>query len=158
MCSSIVRLTLVALALVTAGCAAPAGSARSSTAPDAAQPDWAQPPVPMGLLGHRLGTYLTIEGVRAESGKVGARSMSVEAVNGRWLETPREIWIDNINSLPRGERITLRGYESGRYIGLPPEVENALNERRQAMWQFQRYFLAVPIDLPPSVKLVPERS
>ncbi|MBI5362506.1 MAG: hypothetical protein HZA53_04950 [Planctomycetes bacterium] len=107
--------------------------------------------VPAGLLGFPIGTYLQLEGVRAEHGKVGERTLRVERVGGRALPHPVGIWIENL-SLPAGEPCVLSGYESGRWIGLPTEVRIAEHlEEHQAMWQFQRYFIATSVQAPPAL-------
>jgi hypothetical protein len=140
-----------ALCVLLNGCTAPV--TRPPTTIDAG------PGTHMGRLGRRLGTYLTIEGVRSDTGKVGTRTLRVDTIDGRPLNPPIDIWIDNVAALPAdGQRIALKGYESGRYIGLPPDVERALGDARQAPWQFYQYFLVVPIDVPAGIEFVPERS
>ena len=52
--------------------------------------------IPRGRLGHPLGTYLTIEGVRAEAGKVGTQTLVVDTINGQKVDEPVGIWIDNV--------------------------------------------------------------
>jgi hypothetical protein len=37
---------------------------------------------PVGRLGYRIGSFLTIEGVRAEKGKVGIQTLLVDKING----------------------------------------------------------------------------
>lgn len=108
--------------------------------------------IPMGRLGYKLGTYLTIEGIRAEKGKVGVRTLLVDTINGEKIDTPIGIWIDNIESLPKEERCIIKGYESGKMIGTPDEVIEKENlSQSQARWQFYRYFIVTsvvePIDL-----------
>jgi hypothetical protein len=50
--------------------------------------------IPGGRLGFPLGTYLTIEGVRAEGKlKLGVNTLLVDTVNGKQLDTPVGIWI-----------------------------------------------------------------
>ena len=73
--------------------------------------------IPKGRLGHPLGTYFKIEGVRAEAGKVGTQTLLVDAINGERIDQPIGIWIDNVSSLPKGERCMIKGYESGKMIG-----------------------------------------
>lgn len=105
--------------------------------------------IPKGRLGHPLGTYLTIEGVRAEAGKVGTRTLLVDTINGKKLDRPIGIWIDNVASLPKGERCIFRGYESGKMIGVPDEVARAENlPPPQAAWQFCRYFIMTSVVQP----------
>jgi hypothetical protein len=124
----------------------PAGD-RKRTASDAL--------IPAGRLGHALGTYLTIEGIRLEKGKVGTRSLQVDTVNGRRLPEPMGIWIENVKDpgLPRGTRCVIKGYESGRMIGIPPEVAEAEHvEPHQACWQLQRYFIMTSVVEPASLE------
>ena len=97
-----------------------------------------------GRLGHPLGTYLTIGGVREMAGKSGDGTMRVDTVDGQRFDPPVQIWIDNVK-LDESVRVELVGYESGRYIGIPDDVSRATGEVSQAAWQFQRYFIATSI-------------
>ncbi len=110
--------------------------------------------VPMGNLGHPLGTYLTIEGVRVEDGNfLIAPSLLVDTVNGRKLDAPVRIAVEDVSVLPAGERFVLRGYESGKMIGIPPEVvEKEHLLQPQAFWQFYHFFVATSAVAPDSVK------
>jgi hypothetical protein len=105
--------------------------------------------VPEGTLGHPLGTYLTIEGARAETGKVGTKTLLVDTINGKRLDRPIGIWIDNVASLPKRERCIIKGYETGKMIGVPPAVIEAAREAAravppsQATWQFYRFFVMI---------------
>ena len=115
-----------------------------------------RPPVgdalPDGWLGHPIGTFLEIEGVRAEQGKVDDHTLLVDRIGGSPLSPPTAISIDNLASLPRGARCALRGYETGRWIGVPPSVEASGEvEPQQAMWQFYRTFIATSVQEPPSL-------
>jgi hypothetical protein len=112
----------------------------------------ADDPIPAGRLGHSLGTYLKIEGVRVLEGKVGTQTLLVDTVNGKLLDEPLAVWIDNVVALPKEGRCVLRGYESGRMIGLPPEVAKAENlPTPQAAWQFFRYFVMTSSVQPPDL-------
>ena len=109
--------------------------------------------IPTGRLGHRLGTYLTIEGVRSEQGKSGSKTLLVDTVNGKTLDTPIDIWVDNVDSLPKAVRCILRGYESGRMIGVPEEVARKEHiPLPQAAWQFFRYFIVTSVVEPKDLK------
>lgn len=109
--------------------------------------------IPSGRLGHPLGTYLTIGGVRAEKGKVGVNTLLVDTVNGKKLEDPIGVWIENVDSLPKDTRCTLRGYESGKMIGVPAEVARKENlPLPQASWQFFRYFVITSVVEPKDLK------
>ena len=102
--------------------------------------------IPGGKLGHPLGTYLTIEGVRAEEGKVGVNTLLVDTVNGKKLDAPVGIWVENVDALPKDTRCILRGYESGKMIGLPHEVaEKEKLPLPAAGWQFFRYFIVTSV-------------
>ncbi|MDY0169578.1 MAG: hypothetical protein RBS80_23755 [Thermoguttaceae bacterium] len=116
--------------------------------------------IPNGRLGHRLGTYLTIEGIRAAKGKVGVNTLIVDTVNGKKLDTPMGVWVENVDSLPKDSRCILHGYESGKMIGVPFEVAKKENmPLPQPRWQFFRYFVVTsvvePIDLKTKSPLQP---
>ena len=111
--------------------------------------------IPQGRLGHPLGTYLAVEGIRAKSGKVGTQTLLVDKVNGKLLGSPVPVWIDNVSSLPLKERCILKGYENGRMIGTPPGAIEAAKEAgrdttvQQAAWQFRRFFVMTSSVEPP---------
>ncbi|MBL9121532.1 MAG: hypothetical protein JNL80_16620 [Phycisphaerae bacterium] len=78
--------------------------------------------------------------------------MRVDTINGLACDPPREIWLDNL-SLPVGARCRLSGYESGRWIGVPPEVSEADGvPQQQALWQFQTYFIVTSVQSPESLR------
>src|SRR5881628_3830354 len=82
--------------------------------------------VPNGRLGHPLGTYLTIEGVRVEEdARSGARTLRVDTVNGKKLDKLMDIVIENVAPLPQGTRCILRGCETATMVGTPPAVIEA---------------------------------
>ena len=108
-------------------------------------------PVPMGKLGYPIGTYLKIEGVRAETGKVGVNTLAVDRVNDKTVDPAVRIWIDNVDALPKGERCVFAGYESGKWIGTPPNVIKHLGDVTVAQtggWHFYRFFLVIQADAP----------
>jgi hypothetical protein len=114
-------------------------------------------PIPTGLLGYPLGTYLTIEGVRMEKegGMIGTRTLLVDTINGRKLVKPVSIWIDNAKrpGLPKNKRCVIRGYESGKMVGVPIAVIKAENVPvPQTGWQFSRYFIITSVVAPDSLK------
>jgi len=110
-----------------------------------------RPSIPDGRLGYPIGTYLRLEGTRLESGKVGERTLLVDRINGAELSPPIGIWVENL-VLPSSLRCRVSGYESGRWIGVPPEVERAEGTApHQAAWQFQRYFLVTSVQAPDSL-------
>lgn len=105
----------------------------------------------MGLLGRPLGSFLRVGGIRAEQGKVGSRTLVIDRVNQSETSPPVQIWVENLD-LPEGERCELSGYETGRWIGLPPGVERAEGlPPHQAAWQFQRYFVVTSVQAPPTL-------
>lgn len=117
--------------------------------------------IPAGRLGHPLGTYLTIEGVRVrpeEGKKVGVNTLLVDTVNGKTLETPIGIWVENVDSLPNDAHCILRGYETGRMVGVPPAVIEAAKEEGkditvpQVGWEFHRYFIVTSVIEPKDLK------
>lgn len=103
---------------------------------------------PIGSLGFPIGDYLTLEGKRAHGIKTGTQTLLVDAVNGKRLDSPVGIWIDNVD-LPPEFRCRLNGYETIRTLGVPPAVEQAAKETGkdiclpQAGWQIQLYFVAL---------------
>ena len=119
--------------------------------------------IPKGRLGHPLGSYLTIEGLRAEAGKVGTQTLLVDTINGKKLNEPIGIWIDNVASLPEGERCVIKGYETGKMIGTPPAVIQAAKESGrdvagpQAVWQFRRFFVMISSVQPESLTVKPQQ-
>ena len=118
--------------------------------------------LPAGKLGYRLGTYLTIEGSRWApdlSVKVDTvRALLVDTVNGKKLDSPLTVQLDNLQDpeLPLGQRCVLRGYETGRMVGVPREVARAENLRpAQVGWHFARSFVLTSVVSPDSVKAKP---
>lgn len=107
--------------------------------------------VPVGRLGFPLGTYLRIEGVRVDGLKHGERTLLVDTINGKKLGRPMDVAIENVDSLPKGTRCILRGYEMGQMIGTPPAVEQAAREENrvitlpQAGWGFRQYFIVIAV-------------
>jgi len=108
--------------------------------------------IPDGRLGHPLGTYLTIEGVRAPQQYMSdtVNTLLVDTVNGKKLE--------NVESLPKDTHCILRGYETGSMIGTPPAVIEAAKEDGkdvslpQVGWQFHRVFIVLSVVEPKDLK------
>jgi len=105
--------------------------------------------MPPAKLGIYLGEYLTIEGVRAERGKVGKQTLIIDTVGGKKLDTPIHMWVNNLE-LPSEKRCVLKGYELGEMIGTPPAVIAAAKEQgrtdvgeSQAAWQWRPYFVVL---------------
>ena len=106
-----------------------------------------------------LGEYLTIEGVRAERGKVGTRTLIVDTLNGRKLRKPVPVWVDNLD-LPSKQRCVLKGYETGSMIGDPPATLAAAREQgkkgsspTQAAWQWRPYFVVLIVKAPAGLEV-----
>ena len=114
--------------------------------------------VPAGRLGFPLGTYLRIEGVKVEGPKYGGRTLLVDTLNGKKLDTPIDVSIENVDSLPKDTRCILRGYEMGQMIGTPPAVEQVAKEEGkdiilpQAGWKFHRFFIVTSVVEPKDLK------
>jgi hypothetical protein len=128
----------------------------------------ARPRQPGGVLGDRLGEYLTIEGVLAEGVKLETGTFLVERVNGKKLDKPVTILVrvhgfDATRfDLPVGyvmksdpHRTILKGFESGEMIGVPEGVRAAAKEMGRAEvpvsskeWQWRPYFVALIISEP----------
>jgi hypothetical protein len=139
------------LAGVLAGAMSVAGCARAErTTRTEPVPRQLADTVPTGRLGYPVGSYLTITGVRADGFKVGVRTLEVDSVNGRTLDWPINIWVDNVDALPASTPCVLEGYESARWIGTPPEVEAVTGPTSQAEWQLQRYFIVTTVVRPES--------
>lgn len=146
--SAIAMVSAVLCAFVAALASCAAQSATQTSAPASAEVIR----VPMGRLGEPIGTFLRVEGVRSEHGKTGSSTLLVDRVNGSGVSPPVSIWLDNL-SLPRGERCIVSGYESARWIGLPPEVRRAENlPERQAVWQQQIYFIVTSVQSPETLR------
>ena len=108
---------------------------------------------PIGTLGYRIGSYVTIEGIRAEQGKGGVRTLLVDTINGYKLDEPVGLGIENVD-LPSRERCVIKGYETGRWIGTPDDVLRATGAPApQAGWKFQFYFVATSVDQPKRAKI-----
>jgi hypothetical protein len=117
---------------------------------------------PGGVLGHELGTYLTIEGVKAEGVKIETNTLLVDTVNGKKLDKPVLIGVRlcdfnatrydiEVNHLmPLKVRCVYKGFESGGMIGIPPAVYDAAKELGReevpmspAAWQWRPHFIAL---------------
>jgi len=94
-------------------------------------------PIPMGRLGHPIGTYLRIEGVREPS--KNPSSYRIDKVNGRPLDEPIGVWIENL-ALPRPDlsvRCVINGYERIEWIGEPSQASRA-EGRMESQIPFQK--------------------
>lgn len=154
-----------ALGLATAFGQSPAG-------PGVAQGKAVGPRQPGGLLGDQLGKYLTIEGVKAEGGKVETGTLLVDTVDGKKLDKPilvvirSQVYtlsrIDHPVSLalPTKERCVFKGFESGEMIGVPPAVVAAAEEQGRKdvpispkAYQWRPYFVALIVVEPKGLEL-----
>jgi len=109
--------------------------------------------IPSGKLGFRLGAYLTIEGA-APTNNIKVGNMVVDTVNGKRLKIPVTIHVENVGAIPKEGRVIIRGYESGKMIGLPHEVAEKENiPLPQAGWQFFRFFVATSVVAPKDLKI-----
>ena len=140
-------LAAIVVAVVVGGCQS------ATREPAGEQVEGLAERLPGGRLGYPLGTYVRIEGVRAERGKVGVKTLAVERINGREVSPPIRIWIENVERLPEGTRCVLNGYESGKMIGLPFEVAEKENmPLTQAVYQFYHYFMVTSVVEPEELK------
>lgn len=109
--------------------------------------------VPRGRLGFQLGTYLTVEGIKAERGKIGDRTLIVDTVNGQKLDKPINVPLEGVTPLPSGVRCAVRGYETGEMIGVPAEAARKEGlPIQQAAWQFFRTFIVTSVVEPKELK------
>lgn len=156
----LVGVMAVPLALVQL--AVPSGVAKAETI---------RPRQPGGLLRDQLGAYLTIEGVKAEDGKIETGTLLVDTVDGKKLDKPISLVIrgayvvnDNLQparlDLPAKHRCVFKGFESGEMIGVPPAVQAAAAEQgwkgvpiSPAQWQWRPYFVALIVVEPEGLEL-----
>lgn len=133
--------------------AIPMTLSQSPVGPGGAKAGAGRPRQPGGLFGDQLGKYLTIEGVRAERGKVETGTLLADTVDGKKLDKPIGVLIHNLRALPAKQRCVLKGYELGEMIGRPPaeyaaareqgqDVE-ALMKRDQTIWRWRPYFVTL---------------
>ncbi|MFC1611433.1 hypothetical protein ACFL6C_10770 [Myxococcota bacterium] len=116
-----------------------------------AEPSMADANMPQGRLGYPLGSYLVIEGVIGGARSKAVPDILVDTVNGKRLPEPLGVGTQGLTNDVRsrlgGKRATLRGYESGRWIGVPDAVAEAEGMvPSQAQWQFYKYFVITRID------------
>lgn len=109
---------------------------------------------PIGSLGFKIGSYLTIAGVRAEGLLTdGNQTLLVDTINGHKLDQPVRIWIDGV-ALPEKERCILKGYETGQWIGVPDEVLRVTGRPPpQAGWQFHFGFSPTSVEQPKNLEI-----
>lgn len=162
-------LVYAGLVLSTAALGAlvfPIHAAQLPAAPDPAGAQTHRPLQPGGLLTDYVGVYLTIEGVRAEGGKVESNTLVVDTVNGKKLEKPVSLLVRSLRGyLPPRQRCVIKGYESGEMIGTAPAVLDAAKEQgrtdveiSQAIWRWRPYFVARAWPPPWGYRRSPYRS
>jgi hypothetical protein len=100
--------------------------------------------VVVGTLEKPLGTYVTVEGVRENGIKSGVGTLHVDTVNGKKLETPVSVVLENLD-LQDGTRYVLRGYETVEMVGQPADPEHPGRPMPQAGFQLRPLFRAVEI-------------
>ncbi len=100
---------------------------------------------PVGLLGYRLGKLITIEGYRATGPRRVTHTLMVDTIEGQRLEEPLAIPVEHEQGLPINTRISVRGYETGKWVGTPDEVVNSYPERgiAQVGLHFSHSFIVV---------------
>jgi hypothetical protein len=114
--------------------------------------------VPMGLLGHPLGTALTIEGTQKAARGKFSQVLVVDSVNGQKLAKPVDILIQNAKRPWRSAqtRCVFNGYETGSMVGTPPALlkEGAKqNMADQVDWTFLRQFMIISVVEPASMEI-----
>ena len=103
--------------------------------------------IPIGSLGHSLGSTLTIEGIVE---RTLVPSLRVDRVNGRKLPEMVRIPVD-APSLTADRRYILKGYETVRMIGLAPAAVAVAKEAGkpvpavQAAWSLQLEFVVLSV-------------
>ncbi len=158
---AIYRWMPVVLLFACVGCAAESKESVKTGPKEVAHnvriPEWGV--VPIGRLGHQFGTYVTVEGIGAEGGLKGARTLMIEKVNGVKQAVPIRMWVENID-LPRGQKVVIKGYEMLKLIGMPPayhahekEMGLPLTEEEQAAWQTYCSFVALRVIEPTGLKI-----
>ena len=111
--------------------------------------EFTQATPPIGLLGYPIGTYLTIEGIGADTNKYHSHCLLVDKIGDYKLLQAFPIYTKNVEPL-QGERCVLRGFESGAWSGSPPGVVEAVSSKP---WSFDFFFIATFIEQPPALKL-----
>jgi len=132
----------------------------------ASSTEFRQPEPPIGRLGYRIGTYLTIEGAPAERGKFGKATLIVDTIGDYKLADPVPIEVRYF-SLPRSGRCVLKGFETGGWAGIPFSAQIATNaesatpvhlgdiETEQGPWQFVLSFRVLSVVQPKQSKEKP---
>jgi len=130
--------------------------------------DWQKPiirdgsGVPIGTLGFPIGSYLTIEGIKAKQDPMIMQNQDfclVEKVNGSRLAKPVTIEIETANGWSNGVPFVFKGGEYFRMVGTPPAEEAAAMEAgrkdfmsSQSIWHLQFYFRVTSVVAPKEEK------
>ena len=163
---------LVCVGVLLGAMAIPLAVGQPPVAPRGAKGEAARPRQPSGYFGD-LGTYLTVEGVRAEGGKVETGTLMVDTVNGKKLDQPVPVVVSarafdrtrydlpTTFVLPPKQRCILKGFESGGMIGVPSGVREAAKELRRddvpmspVDWKWRPYFVALIVVEPKGAELL----
>lgn len=103
----------------------------------------------IGILGHKLNTSLTIEGIKQTTNpkkKTHARMILIDTVNGKKLEKPVYLYIKNVNTDAIEDRVRFifEGYQTGEWIA----CDTCATPR-----QFLHYFIVTSIKTPKSLEI-----
>jgi hypothetical protein len=152
----------VALCAMAISIAAAEPQVGPGAAPGDAKVKTVRPRSPGGLFTDQLGTYLTIEGVRAVGLKIETPALLVDMLDGKKLDKPIAITVQNIPDLPSKQRCVLKGYELGKMIGRPPAEYDAAKEQGQnaedlvkgdaLTWQWRPYFVVLKVVEPKALE------
>ena len=113
--------------------------------------------IPGGRLGFPLGTYLTVTGTRPEGPKFKTNpwtSLLVTEANGKKIDPPIMIEVENLGAsyFPSNTTVIIRGYETGKMVGVPFEVAQKENiPVPQVGWHFRRTFVFTSSVTPPKL-------
>ena len=113
---------------------------------------------PIGTLNYPIGSYLTIEGVKAKQDPMVMANQDlcrVERVNGSKLSQPVTIKIDEARGWSNGIPFVFKGYETFRMFGTPPAEYFAAREAgnkdfigTQEIWRLEFYFVVTSVVAP----------
>jgi len=114
--------------------------------------------IPIGTLGFPIGSYLTIEGVKAKQNPMIMANQDlclVETVNGIKLAKPVTIEIEKAKGWSNNVPFVFKGYETFGMVGTPPAEEAAAKEAgrkdfmpMQVVWHLSFYFVVTSVEAP----------
>ncbi len=99
-----------------------------------------------GHLGMPIGRFVIIEGERTSQKSANGHPyyLSVSKVNGEPLENSAVIQIDNLEKLPASKSYIFKGYETGKMVGVPPDVPTKKGSIHSGdVWHFDVSFVVV---------------